>query len=206
MSSNKEEINKLGVFVFEEEAYPVSLVASLQGTKLKVPALERKEAKLLRQFQHTDKEACWLKAEPVRGRDPSRWRRDLAGNVVCKKLRGCKGPFCMDFDHIIPLSKGGESSLENCQVIYSFSMEFSTQHSTDDKVLQTTANRHKGDRLVESSPNMKKFYKEISDKRVLPLQRHLDIVEFYVYGDVIRHGRRYRGLPLPTFDSFCPVM
>jgi hypothetical protein len=65
MSSNKEEINKLGVFVFEEEAYPVSLVASLQGTKLKVPALERKEAKLLRQFQHTDKEACWLKAEPV---------------------------------------------------------------------------------------------------------------------------------------------
>ncbi|GJQ13500.1 hypothetical protein GpartN1_g5291.t1 [Galdieria partita] len=189
-SSSKEEINDLGVFVFDEKAYPVTLVSSLQGTKLKSTDIEKKE-KVLRQFQHIDKEACWLKAEPVvsecsRGRDPSRWRRDLAGNVVCKKLRG--GPFCMDYDHVVPLSKGGESILDNCQV------------------LQTTANRHKGDRLVESNTDIKKYYKEISDRRVLPLQRHLDIVEFYVYGDVIRHGRRYYGLPMPTFDSFCPLM
>ncbi|GJD11203.1 hypothetical protein Gasu2_53420 [Galdieria sulphuraria] len=166
--------------------HSISLVSSLQGTKLKSPGIEKKEAKVLKQFQHIDKEACWLKADAVRGRDPSRWRRDLAGNVICKKLRG--GPFCMDFDHVVPLSKGGESVLDNCQV------------------LQTTANRHKGDRLVEPTTDIKKYYKEISDRRVLPLQRHLDIVEFYVYGDVIRHGRRYYGLPLPTYDSFCPVM
>ncbi|EME28846.1 endonuclease isoform 2 [Galdieria sulphuraria] len=163
-SSTEVELNDFGVFVFNEKAFPVSLVSSLQGTKLKSPGIEKKEAKVLKQFQHIDKEACWLKADAVRGRDPSRWRRDLAGNVICKKLRGCRGPFCMDFDHVVPLSKGGESVLDNCQV------------------LQTTANRHKGDRLVEPTTDIKKYYKEISDRRVLPLQRHLDIVEFYVYG------------------------
>ena len=32
-------------------------------------------------------------------------------------MRGCDGPLCYDFDHIIPLSKGGKTDVDNCQVI-----------------------------------------------------------------------------------------
>eukprot|EP00871_Galdieria_phlegrea_P006091 jgi/Galph1/96/GphlegSOOS_G4822.1 len=173
---------------FKKFASLSSNVSTIQKPRTYSTTTQEKQERLTKQFSHSDKEACWLKAEQVRGRDPRRWRRDIGGNIVCKQLRGCKGPFCMDFDHIVALSKGGESTLDNCQV------------------LQTTANRHKGNRLVEQSEGTKKFYRSISDKRILPTQRHLDIVEYYVYGDVIRYGRRHYGLPFPTWNSFCPVM
>lgn len=58
-----------------------------------------------RSFAYDVKEACWAKAEPVKGRDPARWRRDSLGNVVFKKLVGCQGCLCHDYDHIVPYSK-----------------------------------------------------------------------------------------------------
>lgn len=58
-----------------------------------------------RTFPHDVKEACWAKAETVKGRDPARWRRDALGNVVFRKLVGCQGCLCHDFDHIVPYSR-----------------------------------------------------------------------------------------------------
>ncbi|CAI5485856.1 unnamed protein product, partial [Closterium sp. Naga37s-1] len=81
-----------------------------------------------RAFPHAVKVACWNKAETVPGRDPDRWRRDAAGNVVFRQLVACKGCLCYDYDHVVPYSKGGRSTLDNCQV------------------LQTAVNRAKGAR------------------------------------------------------------
>ncbi|KAF3771692.1 hypothetical protein EJ110_NYTH59268 [Nymphaea thermarum] len=78
-----------------------------------------------RSFSHAVKQQCWEKAEKVRGRDPERWRRDPLGNLVFRKLVGCPGCVCYDFDHILPFSKGGRSSLENCQVLQVCSWSFS---------------------------------------------------------------------------------
>ncbi|KAE8707415.1 HNH endonuclease isoform 2 [Hibiscus syriacus] len=70
-----------------------------------------------RSFPYSVKQQCWEKAEKVKGRDPARWRRDAVGNIVFRKLVGCSGCLCHDYDHIIPYSKGGKSMLENCQVL-----------------------------------------------------------------------------------------
>ncbi|XP_015059621.1 uncharacterized protein LOC107005522 [Solanum pennellii] len=70
-----------------------------------------------RSFPYSVKQQCWDKAEKVKGRDPDRWRRDPLGNTIFRKLVGCPGCLCHDYDHIIPYSKGGESTLENCQVL-----------------------------------------------------------------------------------------
>jgi hypothetical protein len=51
------------------------------------------------------KQQCWEKAERVPGRDPERWRRDALGNIVFRKLVGCPGCLCHDYDHIVPYSK-----------------------------------------------------------------------------------------------------
>ncbi|XP_060172490.1 uncharacterized protein LOC132603441 isoform X4 [Lycium barbarum] len=95
-----------------------------------------------RSFPYSVKQQCWDKAEKVKGRDPDRWRRDPLGNTVFRKLVGCPGCLCHDYDHIVPYSKGGESTLENCQV------------------LQATVNRSKGNRtdiskaeLIQRSSN-----------------------------------------------------
>jgi len=53
------------------------------------------------------------------GRDPERWRLDPIGNPVLHKLTGCTGCFCHDYDHIIPYSKGGQTEVDNCQILQS---------------------------------------------------------------------------------------
>ncbi|XP_023730029.1 uncharacterized protein LOC111877754 isoform X2 [Lactuca sativa] len=70
-----------------------------------------------RSFPYSVKQQCWEKAEKVKGRDPDRWRRDPLGNTIFRKLVGCPGCLCHDYDHILPYSKGGKSTLENCQVL-----------------------------------------------------------------------------------------
>ncbi|CAJ2664570.1 unnamed protein product [Trifolium pratense] len=70
-----------------------------------------------RSFPHSVKQKCWEKADKVKGRDPDRWRRDPLGNLIFRKLVGCPGCLCHDYDHIVPYSKGGKSTLENCQVL-----------------------------------------------------------------------------------------
>lgn len=58
-----------------------------------------------RSFPYNVKQQCWDKAEKIKGRDPDRWRRDPLGNIVFRKLVGCPGCLCHDYDHIIPYSK-----------------------------------------------------------------------------------------------------
>ncbi|CAN1312508.1 hypothetical protein LINPERPRIM_LOCUS28660 [Linum perenne] len=58
-----------------------------------------------RSFPNSVKLQCWEKAEKVKGRDPARWRRDPLGNIVFRKLVGCPGCLCHDYDHIVPYSK-----------------------------------------------------------------------------------------------------
>ncbi|GFP94891.1 hypothetical protein PHJA_001633500 [Phtheirospermum japonicum] len=49
---------------------------------------------------------CWSNAETVPGRHPERWRKDAAGNIVCKRFCNCQGCLCFKYDHIVPYSKG----------------------------------------------------------------------------------------------------
>ncbi|CAL5441592.1 unnamed protein product [Camellia sinensis] len=89
-----------------------------------------------RSFPYSVKQQCWDKADKVKGRDPDRWRRDSLGNILFRKLVGCPGCLCHDYDHIVPYSKGGKSTLENCQV------------------LQATVNRSKGNRTEISKADL----------------------------------------------------
>ncbi|CAJ2664569.1 unnamed protein product [Trifolium pratense] len=89
-----------------------------------------------RSFPHSVKQKCWEKADKVKGRDPDRWRRDPLGNLIFRKLVGCPGCLCHDYDHIVPYSKGGKSTLENCQV------------------LQARVNRSKGNRTDISKSDL----------------------------------------------------
>lgn len=71
------------------------------------------------------------------GRDPERWRLDAMGNPVCRALRGCMGPLCHEYDHVLPFSKGGKTEINNCQI------------------LQTTLNRVKSNRVDISYNELK---------------------------------------------------
>ncbi|GAV70144.1 HNH domain-containing protein [Cephalotus follicularis] len=116
-----------------------------------------------RSFPYSVKQQCWNKTEKVKGRDPDRWRRDPLGNTVFRKLVGCPGCLCHDYDHIVPFSKGGKSTLENCQV------------------LQATVNRSKGNRTELSRTDLmeRSSYCRLSD-------RDLDLLELSAYGNVRR--------------------
>ncbi|EXB38570.1 hypothetical protein L484_008598 [Morus notabilis] len=114
-----------------------------------------------RSFPYSVKQQCWEKAEKIKGRDPDRWRRDALGNIVFRKLVGCPGCLCHDYDHIIPYSKGGPGTLENCQV------------------LQATVNRSKGNRTELSRAELiqKSSYCRVSG-------RDMDLLELSAYGNV----------------------
>lgn len=116
-----------------------------------------------RSFPYNVKQQCWDKADKIKGRDPDRWRRDPLGNIVFRKLVGCPGCLCHDYDHIVPYSKGGKSTLENCQV------------------LQATVNRSKGNRteLSKSELIQKSAYCRVSG-------RDMDLLELSAYGNVRR--------------------
>ncbi|KAI4319146.1 hypothetical protein MLD38_032781 [Melastoma candidum] len=117
-----------------------------------------------RSFPFRVKQQCWDKAEKVKGRDPDRWRRDAVGNIVFRKLVGCPGCLCHDYDHIVPYSKGGKSTLENCQV------------------LQATVNRSKGNQTEISRADLirKSSYCRVSGC-------DMDLLELSAYGNV-RHS------------------
>lgn len=114
-----------------------------------------------RVFTPKQKEECWKLASLIPRRDPSRWRYDAIGNPVLKTLRGCMGPLCHEYDHIYPHSKGGETRLNNCQV------------------LQTRVNRDKSNKLNYSIEDMKKASIKINFS-----EEEMDYIESLIYGNV----------------------
>uniref|UniRef100_A0A804U6W4 HNH nuclease domain-containing protein n=1 Tax=Zea mays TaxID=4577 RepID=A0A804U6W4_MAIZE len=92
-----------------------------------------------RSFDEKTRTACWRKAAVLSGRHPERWRQDAVGNVVCRRFWGCHGCLCYEYDHIVPFSKGGESTVENCQI------------------LQTRVNRSKSDKAWVAQAEMQGF-------------------------------------------------
>lgn len=73
------------------------------------------------------KETVWNNATKVRGKDPDKYRRDPAGNVIFKG----------SFDHIKPTSRGGSDATVNLQA------------------LNTGVNRSKQDSLFKPSRHSK---------------------------------------------------
>jgi len=120
-----------------------------------------------RSFDEKTRLACWRKAAVVAGRHPERWRQDAAGNVVCRRFWSCHGCLCYEYDHIVPFSKGGESTVDNCQI------------------LQTRVNRSKSDKAWVDEAEMRGFSCDIKFT-----DKELDIIEMAVYGDVIRPGKQ----------------
>jgi len=123
--------------------------------------MDAKEAKhRQRQFSDAQREKCWARADYIPGRSPSRWRLDAVGNPVLKRLNGCFGAFCYEFDHVLPYAHGAKTCTKNCQI------------------LQTTVNRYKRD-LVMSRDQLKPASVDIHCSDL-----EMDIVERAVYGDV----------------------
>lgn len=115
-------------------------------------------------FSRAQKDDCWQKATIIPGRDPNRWRLDAVGNIVCYGLKGCEGCLCHEYDHILPWSKGGTTSLDNCQI------------------LQTRVNRFKGNDQLEGA-SLKRF----SCAKKFTMEE-LDLIEMSVWGNVNRDG------------------
>jgi hypothetical protein len=114
-------------------------------------------------FTNKQKELCWSKATLIPNRDPDRWRYDAVGNIVLKALRGCQGPLCHEYDHIIPFSKGGETTIRNCQI------------------LQTATNKFKSDKVVVEDNSLIN-----SSKKINLSEQEMDLVEQIIYGNIRR--------------------
>lgn len=120
-------------------------------------------------FDSKVKSKCWADAEIIPGRHPERWRKDAAGNVVCKRFCNCQGCLCFEYDHIVPFSKGGESTAGNCQI------------------LQTRVNRLKSGKDNVDPTQLKGYSCDVKFT-----DKELDIIEMAVYGDVVRPGNQCR--------------
>lgn len=112
-------------------------------------------------FTPKQKEECWNMAAKIEGRNEKRWRMDIVGNPVLKALRGCNGPLCHEYDHILPHSKGGDTMLNNCQI------------------LQTRVNRVKGNKVGLTNTELSSY----SIKTNLS-DLEMDFVESMIYGNI----------------------
>ncbi|XP_077230722.1 HNH endonuclease domain-containing protein [Tasmannia lanceolata] len=139
----------------------------MESSRPNSPKKEEKERP--RFFDAKTKAKCWQNADVVSDRHPDRWRKDGAGNIVCKRFRNCLGCLCYEYDHIIPFSKGGESTVENCQI------------------LQTRVNRYKSSKEWLDKTKLEGFSCDVKFT-----DKELDIIEMAVYGDVIRPGNQCR--------------
>ncbi|KAL8465160.1 hypothetical protein ACS0TY_034597 [Phlomoides rotata] len=157
---------KLQVILLLQE--PRKIMGSESGSSS--PRRSRKEEEERPRFFDTKaKSKCWANADTVPGRHPERWRKDAAGNIVCKRFCNCQGCLCFEYDHILPFSKGGESVAENCQI------------------LQTRVNRLKSNKEVVDDSQLKSYSCDIKFT-----DKELDIIEMAVYGDVMRPGKQCR--------------
>ena len=71
---------------------------------------------------------AWNQTKTIRGKNPNLYRRDEEGNQIYKPSYGTDGEQGWEIDHRRPTAKGGTGSRRNL------------------RVLQTNANREKGDK------------------------------------------------------------
>ncbi|KAL3748541.1 hypothetical protein ACJRO7_009735 [Eucalyptus globulus] len=154
-------------------------------------------------FDSKAKSRCWAAAAVVPGRHPERWRRDAAGNVVCKRFCNCQGCLCFEYDHIVPFSKGHCLCLSLfffrkefvmlaaggvmggfCRVFVSAGGESTAENC---QILQTRVNRFKSDKEAVDAAQLKGYSCDVQFT-----DKELDIIEMAVYGDVIRPGKECR--------------
>eukprot|EP00252_Welwitschia_mirabilis_P003258 TRINITY_DN13351_c0_g1_i1.p1 TRINITY_DN13351_c0_g1~~TRINITY_DN13351_c0_g1_i1.p1 ORF type:complete len:161 (-),score=23.60 TRINITY_DN13351_c0_g1_i1:328-810(-) len=131
--------------------------------------MKGEEEKRARFFDELTRNMCWNKADVVAGRHPDRWRKDIAGNIVAKRFWHCEGCLCYEYDHIVPFSKGGESTLQNCQI------------------LQSRVNRSKGKKEYLDESDLKQYSCDLKFT-----EKELDVIEMAVYGNVVRPGLQCR--------------
>ncbi|EOY21948.1 HNH endonuclease domain-containing protein isoform 2, partial [Theobroma cacao] len=150
-------------------------------------------------------------------RHPERWRKDAAGNIVCKRFCNCKGCLCFEYDHIVPFSRGGESTAENCQILqtrvnrlksnkevdttrlqgYSCAVQFTAHGASGITGIFLSAASSTTCLLICSTtflslPQKPPLYKSEKRKCGLGVDKELDIIEMAVYGDVSRPGNQCR--------------
>lgn len=145
--------------------------AAVEGTR-RAPGSPRGR----RSFTEAQRRLVWERAPLVPGRDPDRWRLDVYGNPVLRPLHGCLGCFCYEFDHRVPYSLGGETTVENCDL------------------LQTRINRLKSNALGGENISWEQIRQYACEDVTSVID--LDAVEFAVYGDVHREGLRCRAYSL----------
>jgi 5-methylcytosine-specific restriction endonuclease McrA len=64
-------------------------------------------------------DAVWERGKPIRGKDPSLYRRDSAGNEIYRPSYGKESPMGWQIDHKHPIADGGSDSLANLQPLQS---------------------------------------------------------------------------------------
>nr|GEY91398.1 hypothetical protein [Tanacetum cinerariifolium] len=79
--------------------------ASVTGKDSPVSINDKDKAEK-RSFTKEIKQKCWNMAETVQGRDPERWRKVAAGNIVFRGFNNRNGALCYESDHIQPYVKG----------------------------------------------------------------------------------------------------
>lgn len=62
------------------------------------------------------KQAVWAKGQPIPGFDAALWRRDICGRYMRYSNHGNRNEGSgWEIDHIVPSSRGGETTLDNLQ-------------------------------------------------------------------------------------------
>ena len=84
------------------------------------------------------KDTVWNKARKIRGKNPSKYRRDPYGNEMYYNSYGKDSAMGWEIDHIKPKAKGGSNATRNLQA------------------LNTEVNREKGDSLKKRSRHSKR--------------------------------------------------
>ena len=84
------------------------------------------------------RDTVWDKADKVRGKDPTKYRKDPYGNEMFYGSYGKDSPKGWEIDHIKPASRGGSDATKNLQA------------------LNTAINREKGGSLRKRSRHAKR--------------------------------------------------